>query len=208
MTAEQMARRTGPEHASAVRRLDGARDEQRRLATVFQAAIGTAAEPLARERLSAGRAYVAARLEWLHWIDEGESLAPWADGVWAPDARRDVEVPLAQPHPPAQPLHNPATPPIPDTVAREAAAWRPTGRPRYPDAHQGESRSVTAPDDLEQLRAEATYRHQRLALYRAKAYGSRPTTAVRLRELEREYELAASRLKHAAAAAPHQPRSS
>ena len=31
MTAEPMARRAGPEHASAVRRLDGARDEQSRL---------------------------------------------------------------------------------------------------------------------------------------------------------------------------------
>ena len=160
MTAEQMARRTGPEHASAVRRLDGAREEQSRLATLFKAAVGTAAEPLARERLSAGRAYVAARQEWLHWIDEGESLAPWADGVWAPEAPRDEE-----------------------------------------------SRSMTAPEHLVRLRAEAAYRRQRLTLYRAKAYGSRPTTAVRLRELEREYELAASTLKRAAAAnEPHEPR--
>jgi hypothetical protein len=90
MTTELMDRRTGPEHASAVRRLEGARDEQSRLATLLQAAVGTAAEPLARERLSAGRAYVAARREWLHWIDEGESLAPWADGVWAPEAPREV----------------------------------------------------------------------------------------------------------------------
>jgi hypothetical protein len=61
---------------------------------------------------------------------------------------------------------------------------------------------VTAPDHLEQLRAEAAYRQQRLALYRAKVYGPRPTTAVRLRELEREYELAASRLKRTADDAP------
>ncbi len=86
MTAEQMARRTGKGHASAVRRLAGARDEQGRLAILLKAAVGTAAEPLAQERLSAGRAYVAARQEWLHWIDEGESLAPWADGEWAPEA--------------------------------------------------------------------------------------------------------------------------
>jgi hypothetical protein len=86
MTAEQMARRTRPEHASAVRRLAGARDEQSRLGILFAAAVGTGAEPLALERLSAGRAYVAARKEWLHWIDEGESLAPWADGEWAPEA--------------------------------------------------------------------------------------------------------------------------
>jgi hypothetical protein len=61
---------------------------------------------------------------------------------------------------------------------------------------------VTAPDHLEQLRAEAAYRHQRLALYRAKVYGPRPTTAVRLRELEREYELAASRLERMTIDAP------
>jgi hypothetical protein len=58
---------------------------------------------------------------------------------------------------------------------------------------------MTATDHLEQLRAEAAYRRQRLDLYRAKAYGPRPTTAARLTELEREYELAASRLKRATA---------
>jgi hypothetical protein len=86
VTAEQMARRAGRGHASAVRRLAGAREEQGRLSTLFKAPVGTAAEPLAQERLSAGRAYVAARQEWLHWIDEGQSLAPWADGEWAPGA--------------------------------------------------------------------------------------------------------------------------
>lgn len=54
-------------------------------------------------------------------------------------------------------------------------------------------------DHLEQLRAEADYRRQRLDLYRAKAYGPRPTSVARLKELEREYELAASRLKRAEA---------
>jgi hypothetical protein len=95
MTAGQMARRTGREHASAARRLAGARDEQGRLGTLFKVAVGTAAEPLAEERLSASRAYVAARKEWLHWIDEGESLAPWADGEWAPG------VPAGRPSTPA-----------------------------------------------------------------------------------------------------------
>jgi hypothetical protein len=33
----------------------------------------------------------AARAEWLHWIDEGQSLAPWQDGVWTP--RTPVEAP-------------------------------------------------------------------------------------------------------------------
>ena len=67
---------------------------------------------------------------------------------------------------------------------------------------------MTAPDDLEQLRAELAYRRQRLALYRAKVYGPRPTTAARLREREREYELAASRLKRAQATDPAGPSSS
>ena len=58
---------------------------------------------------------------------------------------------------------------------------------------------MTAPNHLEQLRAEAAYRRQRLDLYRAKVYGPRPTTAARLTELERESELAASRLKRATA---------
>jgi hypothetical protein len=58
---------------------------------------------------------------------------------------------------------------------------------------------MTAPDHLEQLRAETAYRRQRLDLYRAKVYGARPTSAARLAELEREYELAASRLKRATA---------
>ena len=58
---------------------------------------------------------------------------------------------------------------------------------------------MTAPGHLEQLRAEAAYRRERLDLYRAKVYGPRPTSAARLKELEREYELAVSRLKRATA---------
>jgi hypothetical protein len=57
------------------------------------------------------------------------------------------------------------------------------------------------PDDrIETLRAEAAYRHQRLSLYRAKRYGSRPTSPQRMRELEREAELADERLAAALAA--------
>ena len=65
---------------------------------------------------------------------------------------------------------------------------------------------MTAPAHLEQLRAEAAYRRQRLDLYRAKAYGPRPTSTARMTELEREYELAASRLKRATANEPDAPR--
>jgi hypothetical protein len=52
---------------------------------------------------------------------------------------------------------------------------------------------------LEQLRAEARYRRERLDLYRAKVYGPRPTAPARLAELEREYGFAAERLKRATA---------
>jgi hypothetical protein len=52
-------------------------------------------------------------------------------------------------------------------------------------------------DELERLRAEARYRRERLELYRAKVYGPRPTSRARLAELERDYELAAERLKRA-----------
>jgi hypothetical protein len=54
-------------------------------------------------------------------------------------------------------------------------------------------------DHLDRLRAEAAYRRQRLDLYRAKVYGPRATSSARLIELERDSELATSRLKHALA---------
>ena len=52
---------------------------------------------------------------------------------------------------------------------------------------------------LVQLEAEARHARERYRLYRAKAYGPRPTSAGRLRELERESSLAASRLERAKA---------
>ena len=53
---------------------------------------------------------------------------------------------------------------------------------------------------LEDLRAEARYARERLHLYRAKAYGRRPTRPGRLRELEREAEGAEARLRRASRA--------
>ena len=63
---------------------------------------------------------------------------------------------------------------------------------------------VPGPDELAHLRAEARYAHERLALYRAKAYGMRETSPVRMRELERNAARTADRLAAAlrAAAAP------
>jgi hypothetical protein len=50
---------------------------------------------------------------------------------------------------------------------------------------------------LAELRAEAHHARERLDLYRAKVYGPRATSLTRLRELERVYEAAQSRLRQA-----------
>jgi hypothetical protein len=55
---------------------------------------------------------------------------------------------------------------------------------------------------LEQLEAEAAYKRERLALYRAKVNNGRPTTAIRLRELERASDYANLSLGAARRAAP------
>ena len=52
---------------------------------------------------------------------------------------------------------------------------------------------------LEELEAEARYHRERLALYRARVYSSRPTTEIRMRELERLCEHAERRLRRAKA---------
>ncbi len=54
---------------------------------------------------------------------------------------------------------------------------------------------MTAEDRTEELRELARYARQRRDLYRARGYGQRPTSATRLRELERESEQADARLK-------------
>jgi hypothetical protein len=51
--------------------------------------------------------------------------------------------------------------------------------------------------DLDDLRAQALHARQRLELYRARAYGMRPTSPVRMRELERACERAAASLSAA-----------
>jgi hypothetical protein len=88
MTVRHAVRNEGQEHASAVRRLTSARHEEARLGGLFATAAGTGAGPLAQQRLSEGRARVASREQWLHWIEEGESLAPWEDGEWSPRAQK------------------------------------------------------------------------------------------------------------------------
>ena len=57
--------------------------------------------------------------------------------------------------------------------------------------------ALPAPD-LQQLEAEARYQRDRLALYRARALSAKPTSAARMRELERVSTAADARLRHAA----------
>ena len=56
-------------------------------------------------------------------------------------------------------------------------------------------------NERERLRDEARYRRQRLELYRARLYGGRATSQVKLRELQRASDGAAARLRRAEAAA-------
>jgi len=56
---------------------------------------------------------------------------------------------------------------------------------------------MSSPRQIEELRAEAAYARERYHLYRAKMYGLRPTTMSRLRELERIYQGADTRLRRA-----------
>lgn len=56
---------------------------------------------------------------------------------------------------------------------------------------------MTGSPRIEDLLAEARYQRQRYDLYRAKAYGPRPTTMARLRELERASQSAEARLRRA-----------
>jgi hypothetical protein len=54
---------------------------------------------------------------------------------------------------------------------------------------------------LDELRMQAQYARQRYDLYKAKAYGPRPTSAARMRELERECARAEASLRFAEAEA-------
>jgi hypothetical protein len=54
-------------------------------------------------------------------------------------------------------------------------------------------------EQLDDLRVKAQYARERYQLYKAKAYGPRPTSPARLRELQRAYEQAEARLRAAEA---------
>jgi hypothetical protein len=50
---------------------------------------------------------------------------------------------------------------------------------------------------IDELKADASYHRDRRDLYRAKMYGPRPASLVRLKELERACALSESRLRRA-----------
>jgi hypothetical protein len=56
---------------------------------------------------------------------------------------------------------------------------------------------VVSPAELERLQTEARYHRDRLALYRARVVGGKPTSPGRLRELERDSAFADDRLRGA-----------
>jgi hypothetical protein len=56
---------------------------------------------------------------------------------------------------------------------------------------------MTDPARLEELRAELAYQRQKRDLYRQKTYSGRPTSATRMRELDRAVAQAEERLAHA-----------
>jgi hypothetical protein len=56
---------------------------------------------------------------------------------------------------------------------------------------------MTSLRPLDDLRIEARYHRQRRDLYRAKTYGPRPTSPVKLKELERACVLSSARLRRA-----------
>ena len=81
----------------------------------------------------------------------------------------------------------------------------PSGLDDYFDRHEDDplvdrpSVMTTDADRIARLRMDARYHRERRDIYRAKAYGKRPSSALRLRELERAAELADERLRAAEA---------
>jgi len=71
MRFPEMPRERDDAHTSAVRRLDEACEEQRRLVAAHALAEGTAVEPAAEQAVEVGHAHVAAREAWLVWIERG-----------------------------------------------------------------------------------------------------------------------------------------
>jgi hypothetical protein len=81
-----------------------------------------------------------------------------------------------------------------DTIERAQPAPPPARLPRRPRPTAKEREAAL---ELERLEAEARYHRDRLALYHARVVTARPSSPVRLRELQRASESADARLAHA-----------
>jgi hypothetical protein len=117
--------------------------------------------------------------------DEGTGYRPRLDSPWTgcgPRAHRRCDPQLRDPRP--RPRRSGGPHELPRRRRRSARVMRPT-----PNAAE-----------LDRLRAEARYHRERYDLYRAKAYGGRPTSDARLRELQRARDSADAQLREARAA--------
>jgi hypothetical protein len=83
-----------------------------------------------------------------------------------------------------------------DSAAAPSHRTQPAAERAEPRVAPAQTATI-APTDLVELEAEERYHRERLALYRARSYGSRPISAARLRELGRIWEAAKARLTHA-----------
>jgi hypothetical protein len=83
-----------------------------------------------------------------------------------------------------------------DSAAAPSPPTQPASERAEPGVAPAQS-STIAPPDFVQLEAEERYHRERLELYRARSYSSRPTSPARLRELGRIWEAAKARLTHA-----------
>jgi hypothetical protein len=80
MSAAENAKRRA--RANATARLCAAREELWRAERRHAAARGTPDEALESRRVGEATAELAARGEWLHWIERGTTIRPAADGEW------------------------------------------------------------------------------------------------------------------------------
>jgi hypothetical protein len=84
--------------------------------------------------------------------------------------------------------------------ARRLGSGAPDPLPTPSVPRRATSHAALPAPDLQELEAQARYRRDRLALYRARVLSAKPTSVARLRELQRASAAADARLRHAAGA--------
>jgi hypothetical protein len=98
--------------ANATVRLCAAREALWRAQRHHADARRTPAESAMCHRVGAAAAELAAREQWMHWVDHGTTIRPEADGEWGPTSERPDTVGGAVERPPAPgPDNANATPP-------------------------------------------------------------------------------------------------